>query len=50
MMTVLTSRGRQIEITQKLWQNKDAKTAVDHAVLLNDQSVLVDLLSVITFR
>ena len=50
MMTVLTSRGRQIEITQKLWQNKDAKTAVDHAVLLKDQSVLVDLLSVITFR
>ena len=26
MMAALTNRGRQIEITQKLWQNKDAKT------------------------
>merc|ERR1711976_812390 len=50
MMAALTNRGRQIEITQKLWQNKDAKTAVDQAVLLNDQSVLVDLLTVITLR
>jgi len=33
-----------------LWQNKDAKTAVDQAVLLNDPSVLVDLLTVITLR
>ena len=26
MMAALTNRGRQIEITQKLWHNKDAKT------------------------
>lgn len=26
MMAALTNRGRQIEIIQKLWQNKDAKT------------------------
>jgi len=50
MMAAMTNRGRQIEIIQKLWQNKDAKTAVDQAVLLNDQSVLVDLLTVITLR
>jgi len=50
MMAALTNRGRQVEIIQKLWQNKDAKTAVDQAVLLNDPSVLVDLLTVITLR
>ena len=50
MMAALTNRGRQIEIIQKMWQNKDAKTAVEQAVLLNDQSVLVDLLSVISLR
>merc|ERR1719220_3194328 len=43
MMAALTNRGRQVEILQKMWQNKDAKTAVE-------QSVLVDLLSVITLR
>ena len=26
MMAAMTNRGRQIEIIQKLWQNKDAKT------------------------
>ena len=26
MMAVLASRGRNLEITHKLWQNKDAKT------------------------
>jgi len=50
MMSVLASRGRNLEIVHKLWQNKDAKTAVDHAVSLNDQAVLVDFLSVITLR
>ena len=38
MMAALTNRGRQIEIIQKMWQNKDAKTAVEQAVFLNDQS------------
>jgi hypothetical protein len=26
MMAALTNRGRQVEIIQRLWQNKDAKT------------------------
>lgn len=50
MMAVLTRRGRNIEILHKLWQNKDAKAAVDQAVSLNDQAVVVDLLSVISLR
>ncbi len=50
IMTVLTNRGRQLEITHKLWQSKDAKTAVDHSVSLNDPAVVVDLLSVIILR
>lgn len=50
MMAVLTNRGRSMEIIQKLWQSKDAKAAVDQAVSLNDQAIMVDLLSVITFR
>ncbi|CAB4068466.1 KATNB1 [Lepeophtheirus salmonis] len=33
-----------------MWQSKDAKTAVDQAISLRDQAVIVDLLSVITLR
>ena len=50
MMAVLTTRGRNMEIIQKLWQSKDAKAAVDQAVSLNDQAIMVDFLSVITLR
>ena len=50
MMAVLTTRGRNMEIIQKLWQSKDAKAAVDQAVSLNDQAIMVEFLSVITLR
>ena len=30
MMAALTNRGRQVEILQKMWQNKDAKTGNEH--------------------
>lgn len=50
MMTVLTARGRNLEIIRKLWQGKDAKTAVEQAVAVNDQAVMVDLLSIIILR
>lgn len=50
MMAALTTRGRNMEIIHKMWQNKDAKAAVDQAVSYNDQAVLSDLLSVITLR
>ena len=33
MMAALTNRGRQIEIIQKLWQNKDAKTGNTFSIL-----------------
>jgi katanin p80 WD40 repeat-containing subunit B1 len=50
MMAVLTTRGRNMEIIQKLWQGKDAQAAVDQAVSLGDQAIMVDFLSVITLR
>jgi len=50
MMAVLTTRGRNMEIIQKMWQSKDAKAAVDQAVSLNDQAIMVDFLSVISLR
>ena len=50
MMTVLTARSRNIDIIKQMWHSKDAKTAAEHAIACNDQSVVVDLLSVIVLR
>lgn len=50
MMTVLGSRHRNLQVVYNLWQNKDAKVAVETAVNMNDPAVIVDLLSVIIFR
>ena len=50
MMTVLTARSRHITIIRQMWTGKDAKTAAEHAVSCNDESVIVDLLSVIVLR
>lgn len=50
MMSVLTARARGLQVTHKLWQTKDLKTAVDHALNTGDQALLVDLLSIINLR
>ena len=50
MMAVLTARSRNINIIKQLWHSKDLKTAAEQAVAFNDQSVIVDLLSVIVLR
>lgn len=50
MMTVLKSRERSLQIIYSLWHNKDLKSAVDAAVAMNDLSIIVDLLGVITNR
>lgn len=50
MMTVLNSRHRSLQIVYSLWHSKDLKAAVDSAVAMNDLSVIVDLLGVITLK
>ncbi|XP_066973071.1 katanin p80 WD40 repeat-containing subunit B1 isoform X14 [Macrobrachium rosenbergii] len=50
MMSVLSARSRGLQVTHKLWQTKDLKTAVDHALNLGDQALLVDLLGIINLR
>lgn len=50
MMSVLSARSRGLQITHKLWQTKDLKTAVDHALNTGDQALLVDLLGIINLR
>ncbi|XP_076242540.1 katanin p80 isoform X2 [Calliopsis andreniformis] len=50
MMAVLTSRHRSLQIIYSLWHNKDLKAAVESAVAMNDLSVIVDLLGILTLK
>ncbi|XP_033342320.1 katanin p80 isoform X5 [Megalopta genalis] len=50
MMTVLTNRHRSLQITYSLMKHKDLKAAVESAVAMNDLSVIVDLLGILTVK
>ncbi|XP_076671457.1 katanin p80 isoform X5 [Andrena cerasifolii] len=50
MMAVLTNRNRSLQIVYSLWHNKDLKAAVESAVAMNDLSVIVDLLGILTLK
>ncbi|XP_076647785.1 katanin p80 isoform X2 [Halictus rubicundus] len=50
MMTVLTNRHRSLQIIYSQMQHKDLKAAVESAVAMNDLSVIVDLLGILTLK
>ncbi|XP_050694888.1 katanin p80 WD40 repeat-containing subunit B1-like isoform X3 [Eriocheir sinensis] len=50
MMSVISARARGLQIAHKLWQNKDLRTAVEHALNTGDQALLSDLLTIINLR
>jgi len=50
MTTVLANRHRNLQIIRALWSGGDVKTAVDSAVSMQDQAVLVDVLNILLLR
>jgi len=50
IMAILVTRNRNLQIVHSLWRNKDLKAAVDAAVNMSDNSVIVDFLGVIIHR
>ncbi|XP_053981414.1 katanin p80 WD40 repeat-containing subunit B1 isoform X2 [Hylaeus anthracinus] len=50
MMAVLTNRHRSLQIIYSLLHHKDLKSAVESAVAMNDLSVVVDLLGILTLK
>lgn len=50
MMSVISARARGLQIAHKLWQTKDLRTAVEHALNTGDQALLSDLLTIINLR
>lgn len=50
VLTILKIRQRNLQIVYSLWHNQDLKCAIEGAVSMNDQAVLVDVLSAINKR
>lgn len=50
IMAILATRQRNLQIVYTHWQSKDLKSAVEAAVNMSDNSVLVDFLGIITHR
>lgn len=50
VLTILKIRQRNLQIVYSLWHNQDLKCALEGAVSMNDQAVLVDVLSAINKR
>ncbi|CAH1780535.1 unnamed protein product [Owenia fusiformis] len=47
MMAVMSSRQRNLQIVRALWTGGNIKTAVDSAIGMNDQAVVVDVLNIL---
>lgn len=50
VLTILKIRQRNLEIIYSLWHNQDLKCAIEGAVSMNDQAVLIDVLLAINKR
>ncbi|XP_013387061.1 katanin p80 WD40 repeat-containing subunit B1 isoform X1 [Lingula anatina] len=50
MVAVMSSRTKNLSIVRALWTGGNMKTALDSAVNMNDQAVIVDLLNVLIFK
>ncbi|ESO90828.1 hypothetical protein LOTGIDRAFT_191659 [Lottia gigantea] len=50
MLTVMSSRSRNLQIVRAMWTSGNTKTAVDSAISMNDQAVMVDILNVLNFK
>lgn len=50
MMTVLAQRSRNLQVVRAMWTSGNTKTAIDSAISMKDQAVMVDLLNIINSR
>lgn len=50
MCVMLNSRLKNLETVRAVWSREDIKGAVDAAVSLNDQSIVVDILNIINLQ
>lgn len=50
LVTALSHRRKNIQIVLAMWSTKDARCALEQAIHMDDQSVIVDILNVITLK
>jgi hypothetical protein len=50
LVTVLSHRRKNIHIILAMWSTKDARNALEQAIHMEDQSVIVDILNIITLK
>ncbi|XP_071958298.1 katanin p80 WD40 repeat-containing subunit B1-like [Antedon mediterranea] len=50
MCAVMTSRNKNLQVIKAIWSTGDTKTAVESAVNMGDQALLVDLLNVLCLK
>ncbi|XP_038069897.1 katanin p80 WD40 repeat-containing subunit B1-like [Patiria miniata] len=50
MCAVLTSRNKNLDVVRAIWTAGDIKTAVESAVNMRDQAIIVDLLNIMNIK
>lgn len=50
LVTALSHRRKNIQIVLATWSTKDARLGLEQAINMGDQSVIVDILNVITLK
>lgn len=50
LITVLSHRKKNIHIILALWSSKDSRAALEQAIQLDDQAVIVDILNILTLK
>ncbi|XP_064640633.1 katanin p80 WD40 repeat-containing subunit B1-like [Lineus longissimus] len=50
MQAVMQNRGKNLQIVRALWSGGNVKTALDSAISMSDQAVIVDLLNILQQR
>lgn len=50
LVTALSHRRKNIQIVLATWSTKDARLGLEQAIHMDDQSVIVDILNVITLK
>ncbi|XP_015792145.1 katanin p80 WD40 repeat-containing subunit B1 isoform X1 [Tetranychus urticae] len=50
VLTALAHRRKNLQIILAMWSTKDARSALEQAINMEDQSVIVDILNVITLK
>ena len=50
VVTALSHRKKNLQIVLAMWNTKDPRSALEHSINVEDQSVIVDILNIVTLK